>query len=235
MFFWKKNILIKFMLIHVFALIALNNLGCGIKPTVSQGETIQQDVILGAGDIINISFFNTPELDDIQTVRPDGKIALKLIGEVDVEGKTPFELQKHLIELYSTQLRNQDITVKIESLYSNRIYVTGEVNIPGVIDPPGRLTALEAIVQAGGFNMNTAKTNKVSVLRFEDGRRILYQLNLKRLLEGEDEESFYLKPFDVVYVPQNNSAVVNRWIGAILPSTIFQSGLIYILATIYFF
>jgi len=202
--------------------------GCGIKPPVFQEETTQQDVILGAGDVINIKFFNTPELDEIQTVRPDGKIALKLIGEVIVEGKTPSELQSNLIELYSNQLKNQEITVIVESFYSNRIYVTGEVNTPGVIEFPGRLTALEAVAQSGGFNMTTAKSSKVFVIRYKNGKRYRYQLNLKRALKGE-EDPFFLKPFDIVYVPQNTGTVVNRWIEIMLPRALFGSYFTYIL------
>ena len=97
-----------------------------------------------------------------------------------------------------------------------------------MIDFPGRLTALEAIIQAGGFNVDTAKSNEVSVLRYKDGRRFQYQLNLKRLLEGKGEEPFFLKPFDIVYVPQNTSTVVNRWIDAMLPRAIFGSTITYL-------
>lgn len=228
--FFKKYIYCKFsFIIIIYLFIVITSAGCGIKPLVSQEETTQQDVILGAGDVINIKFFNTPELDEIQTVRPDGEIALKLIGEVDVEGKTPSELQSNIIELYSNQLKNPEITVIVESLYSSRVYVTGEVNTPGVIDFPGRLTALEAIIQSGGFNVNTAKSNEVSVLRYKNGRRFRYQLNLKRVLKGKDEEPFFLKPFDIVYVPQNTGTIVNRWIEVMLPRALFGSYVTYII------
>ena len=125
--------------------------------------------------------------------------------------------------------RAKIIKVIVESLYSNRVYVTGEVNTPGMIDFPGRLTALEAVAQSGGFNVTTAKSSKVFVIRYKNGQRYRYQLNLKRALKGE-EDPFFLKPFDIVYVPQNTSTVVNRWIDAMLPRAIFGSTLTYILS-----
>ena len=100
-------------------------------------------VTLAPGDVIEIKFFYTPELNEIQTVRPDGKLALQLVGEVEVQGKTPAELREELLRLYASQLKDPEIAVMSRLLQNRRVFVGGQVNAPGVIPMPGELTLLE--------------------------------------------------------------------------------------------
>ena len=143
-------------------------------------------LVLGPGDGIDIKFFHTPELNENQTIRPDGKITLQLVGEVSAQGKTPEALKAELIRLYTAELRNPEIAVIVRSLYNRRVYVGGEVKTPGLVLMPSRLTALEAIMQAGGFDPRTAKHDSVVIIRHRDGKRYGCSLDLTGALKGEE-------------------------------------------------
>ena len=188
-----------------------------IQPTRSAGP-----VTLGAGDVLEIRFFNTPELNQTQTVRPDGKIALPLIHEVNVEGRTVPELRSHLENMYTPHLKYPDVTVVVRSLHSNKIYVGGEVNSPGTIELTGRLTALEAVMQAGGFNETTARKQSVVLVRHTKTERYGYKLNLRAAMKGSAREEIMLEPYDIIYVPRKNIVHVNTWIDQYIDDLIPQ-------------
>lgn len=185
-------------------------------------EYPEPEVKLNPGDTLEIRFFYTPELNTVQTIRPDGKIALQLIGEVMAQGKTPIELKEELHEQYKQHIKQLDITVIVQTFSNRRVYVGGQVNTPGSIPMPGKLTALEAIMLAGGINLTNGSYANVLIIRYEDNKWAGGMLNLKRVLEGEKVEQFCLEPQDIVYVPETRIVEVNRWIDQnidrILPS-----------------
>jgi polysaccharide biosynthesis/export protein len=192
--------------------------GCQTVKPPTQSEPAQPEplpasaVTLSPGDGIDFKFFHTPELNDTQTVRPDGKIALQLIGEVSVQGKTPEELRAELIKLYSPELRNPEVAVIIRSLSDRRVYVGGEVNKPGVIPMPARLTALEAIIEAGGFRVETANLKSVVVIRQREGKLRGSLIDFSQIPKGEVDSPFHLEPRDIIYVPETAIVKVDRWV-----------------------
>jgi protein involved in polysaccharide export with SLBB domain len=184
------------------------------------------NVTLAPGDVIEVKFFYTPELNELQTVLPDGKIALQLIGEVEVEGKSPAELKNELMKLYSSQLKTPEIAVLVRSFYERRVYVGGQVMAPGIVEMPGTMTLLEAIMQAGGFNVVEAEVRNVIVIRHINGQRYGQSIDMKPALTGDKVPPFYLAPKDIVYVPQTTIAKVDQWIdqhiNKIIPITGFH-------------
>jgi len=182
-------------------------------------------VTLQPGDVIEVKFFYTPELDVTQMVRPDGKIALQLVGEVGVQGRTPAEVQQGLLRLYQAHLKDPEIAVVVRSLHNQRVFVGGAVLAPGIIQIPARTTVLEAIMQAGGFNLEEAEVRNVIVIRHRDDKRYAYKLDLKDAIKGEDTEPFFLEPQDIVYVPRTKIVEVDQWvdqhINKIIPDTRF--------------
>jgi protein involved in polysaccharide export with SLBB domain len=116
-------------------------------------------------------------------------------------GLTPDELRADLMKRYKSLLSVNEITVTVVSA-SASVYVTGSVLKPGRIPMDRPLTALEAIMEAGGFVPNKAKTWAVSVTRIVNGKQQHFDLDLKRALQGQDPNPFYLKPSDVVFVPE---------------------------------
>ena len=124
-----------------------------------------------------------------------------MIGHVAAAGKTVEGLEQTLTNLYSSQLVMKEVNVTVESSIFS-VYVTGAVLRPGRIDANRPVTALEAIMEAGGFDYNRSNMKEVTVTRTIQGHVQHFTLNLKRVLEGKDSETFYLKPSDIVYVPE---------------------------------
>ena len=156
------------------------------------------------GDVLKITFPSSPTFDTTQQVRRDGRITISLVGDVDVVGMTPSELEKKLLDLYATQLTSKLVTVEVVSS-AIPIYVTGMVLRPGKIMSDHPLTALGAVMEVGGFDFNTANPKDVVVIRREGNIMKNYHLNLRDELKGKQSEPFFLKPYDIVYVPQRFS------------------------------
>ncbi len=160
--------------------------------------------ILREGDFLKITFPGSPSLNSIQQIRTDGKIQLPLIGEVQAAGMAPADLQKKVVDLYAPQLSLKEVTVEVQNS-SFPVYVTGAVLRPGKSSSDHPITALEAIMEAGGFDYSRANLKDVVVIRQEGNRTKKYTLNLKLAMEGKVSEAFYLKPADIIYVPEKFS------------------------------
>lgn len=159
---------------------------------------------LQEGDVLKISFPDAPNLDSTQTIRRDGKISLAMVGEVPAVDFTPAELETRLRELYAPQLVSNIITVVVESS-SYAVFVSGAVLRPGKIMADRPLTALEAVMEAGGFDQAKADMTAVRVIRQEGGKTNNHVLNLKEILDGKASRPFYLRKSDIIYVPEKFS------------------------------
>lgn len=159
---------------------------------------------LHAGDVIKVTFPRAATLDTTQQIRRDGKINLSIVGEVTVEGLTPVALEQKLVELYSTELTSKEIRVTVVSSAFS-IFVTGAVIHPGKLTPERTLTAFEAIMEAGGFDLARANTKTVTIIRQEAGQTKNFTVNLKAVLDGKETQPFYLQAHDVIFVPEKFS------------------------------
>lgn len=196
-----------------------------VKVAVSTETVSESGIRFEPGDVIEIKFFYTPELDITQTLRPDGRISMQLIGEVTAQGKTAAELRNDLIRLYDPYLKAPEIAVVARSFYNRRVFVGGQVVKPGIVEMPGRLTALEAIMEVGGFDLRAAERKNVIVIRYTGGRRYAYKLDLKKATAGDETEPFYLRAKDIVYVPRTGIAKLNQWIDQHINKIIPDTGL----------
>jgi len=158
--------------------------------------------VLREGDIIQITFATSTNLNAAQRIQMDGNVSLQFVNNVRAAGKTPLEFAQSLEKLYQAHLRGvEPITVSVIS-NAAAVYVTGAVLRPGRIPLERPLTVLDAVMEAGGVDNSRAKLSGVTVLRVENGKRVSRRVNLKHTLEGRDASLFYLKPFDTVYVPE---------------------------------
>jgi len=165
------------------------------------------------GDLLDIKFFYSPELNEQIPVRPDGRIALQLAQEILAAGRTPAELTAALKETYSKELKKPDVTVIVRSFGNQRVYVDGEVAKPGLIPLTGPTTIRQAISQAGGFLYTGNPTDVLLIRRGPEDRPLAMMVNMKKVLDGTDlGQDIYLKPFDIVYVPKTAITNANLWI-----------------------
>ena len=190
-------------------------------------ESTPNDYTFSAGDSIDVKFFYTPELNETQDVRPDGIIALQIIGEVTAAGKTPAQLRWLLEKLYTSHLKDPEISVVVRSFSNQLVYVGGQVMRPGMIEVSGQMTALEAIMEAGGVDFKEAQVKNVVVIRHYEGTRYGYLLNMEPILEGKESRPFFLEPKDIVYVPRTEIAKVNQWIDQYINRIVPQTGFTY--------
>ena len=179
------------------------------QPSTDQSQEFR----LSPGDVIELKFFYNPELNDSMQIRPDGRIALPLIGDVDLRNKTVAEASKMLETLYAPFLKTPSVTIQVRGFASQKVYVGGEVFRPGVISLAGELTILDAIMEAGGAKHTGKKSSAVLLRKGEDGSRVLQVISL-RGSKGEPSRAsaMLLRPFDVVLVPETRIARVDRWV-----------------------
>jgi len=156
---------------------------------------------LASGDTINVSFSGAPELNTRQKIQPNGKVSLPTVGDVSAAGKTINGLQSTLTSLYQPHLQDPTVVVSLESAAAG-VYLSGEVLRPGKIPLDRPMTALEAVMEGGGFT-KFANPKKVIVVRNEKGRQQRYVLNLNDALIGAESSPFYMRPYDVIYVKQS--------------------------------
>jgi len=177
-------------------------------PPAPPGEYLVQ-----SGDTLAVRFAYHPEHDQEAVVRPDGKIVLSLIGEVPAAGQTPAVLSEQIARRYSQNLREPKVAVSVKSMNQNRVYVGGEVNRPGFVQYREGLTAIQAMLEAGGPK-DTAKVDEVVFLQKagENAYRPA-KLNLAKVLEDGDVTADQpLSPSDVLFVPKTSIAKLNLFI-----------------------
>jgi polysaccharide export outer membrane protein len=150
---------------------------------------------------VKIAFEGASNMTTVAKIQLDGQFNTPLVGDVKAVGLTLQELQAELMRLYKPILKDNEITVTMVTSAAS-VYVSGAVLRPGRIPMDRPLTVLDAIMEAGGFDHIRAKPSAVTVLRIENGKQQHFDLNLKRMLRGSDPTPFYLKPFDIVHVPE---------------------------------
>jgi polysaccharide biosynthesis/export protein len=167
---------------------------------------------LTEGDAIEVRLFYNPELNEQVQIRPDGHISLVLVGDVEIAGKTIPEAVVMLQGLYAKQLRTPQVTIQVRNFASQKVFVTGEVFRPGIINLPGTMTVLEAIAEAGGIRATGNSKVAVLVRKTPDGLPQGYRLVLSSGGAPTEQASTPLGPFDVVMVPESRIARVDRWV-----------------------
>jgi len=196
------------MLAGLLVSVAAAFTSCGTMPTGKQmpvNDVMEKPgstpIILREGDVVKVTFPGSPTLDTTQPIRRDGKLNLPLIGEVDASGLSPAALQDKLVQAYASQISSKEVIVQVASS-SFPVYVTGAVLHPGKVTTDNPMTALEAVMEAGGFNYDTADMKAVKIDRNVNGVMQHYIIDLKSVLTGSGTNSFYLQPSDIIYVPE---------------------------------
>lgn len=156
---------------------------------------------IGAQDVLRIDVWKEPDISRQVPVRPDGKITLPLLNDVQAAGLTPMQLSVEITEALKKFLTTPQVTVTVSDINSRRIYVTGEVSHAGSFPLLPNMTALQALTSAGGFTQ-FAKLKNIYILRNVDGKQITYPFNYKEVLKGHNtEQNILLQSGDLIVVP----------------------------------
>lgn len=157
--------------------------------------------VIGPEDLLDISVWKEPDLTRTVPVRPDGKISLPLLNDVQAAGETPTQLAAHVTESLKRYVTDPQVTVIVTAINSQRIYLLGEVTRAGAYPLLPGMTVLQALSSAGGLTQY-ARLQKIYVLRDGDGGQTKFAFNYKEFLKGRNpEQNVVLKVGDTIVVP----------------------------------
>jgi len=170
------------------------------KP-VSTTATTDPTYQIGPEDVLDINVWKEPDVSRVVPVRPDGKISLPLINDVQAAGISPQELAKTVSDKLRKYLNEPQVTVIVTAINSQRVFVVGEVLRAGAFPLIPGMTVLQALSSAGGFT-TFADVKKVHIMRQRDGKLVELPFNYRDVLKGDNpNQNIKLEPGDTVVVP----------------------------------
>ncbi len=166
-----------------------------------KSATDDPNYVIGAQDVIDISVWKEPDLSRAVPVRPDGKISLPLLNDVQAAGLTPTQLASQITTGLNKFLQNPQVTVIVSGINSQRIFILGEVTRPGAYPLLPGMTVLQGLSSAGGFTP-FANVKKIYVLRKADGKQEKDFFNYKDVIDGKQPgQNIELRAGDTIVVP----------------------------------
>jgi polysaccharide export outer membrane protein len=155
---------------------------------------------IGPEDILDISVWKNPELSRVVPVRPDGKVSLPLVNDIQAAGLTPATLRKQVTERLSEFIPAPEVSVMVREVHSRKVAVVGAVKTPGRFELKSPMTVLEVIALAQGFT-DFAARDRIVVLRQSGTATTRMPFNYRKIADGAEQENFLVKPGDIVVVP----------------------------------
>lgn len=215
------------VLLMTLAVALLAVAGCAkpARQSAEMGAEPVDPVVINAGDVLEIRFAYATQFNESQAVRFDGKLDLPMVGEVQAEGKSLSALRKELQVAYSGHLNYPELTVIMRSQANSQVYVGGEVRSPGLIRVRNRMTALEAVMRAGGFDPKTAAMSSIIVVRHKGDERYGCKVDLTADLDGKAGKVFWLQPGDIIWVPRTVITQVNDFVDQYINKMVPKTGL----------
>ena len=163
--------------------------------------TQDPNYVIGSQDMLDISVWREPDFSRTVPVRPDGKISLPLLNDMQAAGLTPSQLAAELTKTLSKFVTNPQVTIIVTQINSQRFYVLGEAARPGAYTLIPEMTILQALSNAGGFTPY-ANSKKIYLLREENGRQQKLLFNYKDVIGGKrTEQNIVLQNGDTIVVP----------------------------------
>ena len=178
-----------------------------------QPAKTQAEYRLGYGDVVEVKFFSNDQYNETVPVRPDGRISLQRVGDVQVVGMSPSELDKIVTDVYGEILIDPDVTVFVREFGGQQCYVMGEVEKPGSYAITKGMTLMRALATAGGPK-SSAKLGSILLIRGDENQKaevMRVDLELSSLTNNL-ERDVPVRAFDVIYVPRTFVADVNAFV-----------------------
>src|SRR5204863_9078202 len=172
----------------------------GGKPSATVQPEAPADFVIGPEDDLSIVVWHEPDLTNKATVRPDGKIGIPLLNDIQASGLTPKQLQEQITEDLKKFLSEPQVSIVVQEIHSQIVYITGAIARPGAY-PLGRpLTVMELLVRAGGL-ADFAKSEEIQIVRKEGNKLNRFRFNYKQFAEGKNyQQDIRLRTGDMVIV-----------------------------------
>jgi polysaccharide export outer membrane protein len=170
-------------------------------PTRPVAATKDPSYVIGPQDVLDIDVWKEKELTRTVEVRPDGRISLPLLNDIQASGLTPMQLAANITDGLKKFITDPQVTVIVTIINSQRVYILGEVTKPGAYPLLPGMNVLQALSAAGGFTM-FANTKKIYVLRKQNGKQTKFPFNYKDVISGKHvDENIVLQAGDQIMVP----------------------------------
>jgi polysaccharide export outer membrane protein len=171
-------------------------------PTVAGGITPPADYLIGVDDSLDVVYWQDKDMSATVVVRPDGNISLPLLNDVKAAGLTPEQLRVAIAAGATKFVEDPTVSVVVKAINSRKVFLTGQVGKPGpypLMD--ATTTVLQMLATAGGPS-EYAKTEKIAIVRRDNGKDHVYKFNYKNVAQGKSlEQNIVLKPGDTIIVP----------------------------------
>ena len=174
-----------------------------VAPVVRSASAVDmsKEYLIGPEDVLDITVWkNCPDLCRTVPVRPDGKMSLPLVNDVQAAGLTPMDLRQHLTEQLAEYLPSPEVSVIVREVHNFKVAVVGSVKMPGDYEIKSQATVLELIARAQGLT-EFANRDKVVVLRQNGTKTERIKFNYRKVAEGDDQDNFYVRAGDIIVVP----------------------------------
>ena len=177
----------------------------GVKPAPSvappAGVAVPADYVIGPDDILIIVFWREKDLSSEALVRPDGRISIPVLQDIEAAGLTPEQLRVKLTEQAEKYVEDPNVTVVVKQINSRRVYITGMVSKPGPYMLTMPMTVVQLISMAGGL-LEYADSKNIVIMRNEGANPTSYRFNYREVAERKNlKQNIMLKPGDTIIVP----------------------------------
>lgn len=172
------------------------------KPVATPaGVTVPADYVIGPDDVLAVIFWREKDLSTDVVVRPDGRISIPVIQDIEAAGMTPEQLRERLTKQAERYVEEPNVTVVVKQINSRRVFITGMVTKPGPYNLNAPMSVLQLISTAGGL-LEYADAKNIMVMRTENGAPTSFKFNYREIAEGKNlKQNIMLKPGDTVIVP----------------------------------
>jgi polysaccharide export outer membrane protein len=172
-----------------------------VSPQEPVGVTPPGDYVIGPDDVLTIVFWREKDLSGDVAVRPDGRISLPLLNDVEAAGLTPEALRLRLTEAAGKLLEEPTVTVVVKQINSRKVFITGQVAKPGPYPLNGPTTVVQLLALAGGV-LEYADEKNIAIMRTENGQSVSLRFNYDQVKKRKNlEQNIQLKPGDTIIVP----------------------------------
>jgi polysaccharide biosynthesis/export protein len=155
---------------------------------------------IGPEDVLEISVWKNPELSRTVPVRPDGKVSLPLVNDIQASGLTPIDLRDQVTAKLSEYIPAPEVSVIVREVHSRKVTVAGAVKLPGRYELKSTMTVLEVIALAQGLT-DFASRDRIVILRQNGQKTERIPFNYRKISDAAQQDNFLIRPGDIVFVP----------------------------------